>query len=283
MPAGDATVLIPAAEEMLVHLAAHGAFHGNTHAKWAEDVRRWAGRARVDWDRFLTLTDRWHLGHAVTRGLRAAGMPVPEDVAARLRLTRVGWRDRLALRHAPRDRAHPAASVLVVLLTTPGLRFKLAYLARILVPYRKYLDDWSVRHGRASMLAPVVRCVRPLLRVVRAWPRRARFELRNSPIHGVGVFATRDIPAGTIIGRYRGRPIDRNGTYVATHVDARGADGRHEITGPLRFLNHSCRANADLNDFRLVARCDIAAGREITIDYGEGACDCASRAIDPER
>ncbi|MCP3903371.1 MAG: SET domain-containing protein-lysine N-methyltransferase [Planctomycetes bacterium] len=282
IPIGRTTVRIPGAEEMLIHLAAHSAIHGNTHAKWAEDIRRWTSQARVDWDRFLALADRWRLTHAVRRGLDAAGSPIPDDVADRLRRMHVGWRDRLALWHAPRDREHLTASALVVLLTTPGIRFKLAYLAQIMLPDGRYLDEWSLRHGCPAWLAPIARCVRPLRHVARWWPRRAPIEIRESPIHGVGVFATRDIPAGAIVARYRGRPVDRNGTYVATHVGARGDDGRHEITGPLRFLNHSCRPNTDLNDFRLVARRDIAADREITIDYGEGTCDCATRMIEPD-
>jgi SET domain-containing protein len=49
---------------------------------------------------------------------------------------------------------------------------------------------------------------------------------------------------------------------------------RYEITGPLRFLNHSCRPNAGLSGFELVALRPITAGEEILIDYGPDACTC---------
>ena len=56
----------------------------------------------------------------------------------------------------------------------------------------------------------------------------------------------------------------------------------HEITGPLRFLNHSCRPKAELRGFKLVALRAIEAGEEITIDYGEDACDCRRKRGDTE-
>ncbi len=49
---------------------------------------------------------------------------------------------------------------------------------------------------------------------------------------------------------------------------------RHEITGPLKYLNHACRPNAELAGFRLTALVDIAEGREITMNYGDDACNC---------
>ncbi len=72
--------------------------------------------------------------------------------------------------------------------------------------------------------------------------------------------------------------VDSEGTYVSYHTDASGNKRHHEITGPLKYLNHSCRPNAELGGFRLKALVAIAAGQEITMSYGDNACDCDRQA-----
>jgi hypothetical protein len=282
-PLGRAHVLVPGDEDMVIHLAAHSAIHGPSHGqmKWHDDIARWIARRPIDWDRLVETARAWRLALPVRRGLHraavTAGAAYPEDARRRLESTRAGWRDRLALAHAPRDRGHLAASAAVVLLTTPGVRFRLDYLRTILFPDRVYLDEWSLRHGRARRWwTGLARCFSPILRRL---PRlgRGAIEIKRSPIHGNGVFARRDFRPGQVIARYRGRPSGSEGRYVASH-DGDGGSGHHEITGPLRFLNHSCRPRAELEDFRLVALLPIRAGEEITIDYGDGSCDCAGEA-----
>lgn len=89
-----------------------------------------------------------------------------------------------------------------------------------------------------------------------------------SPIHGTGVFATRTIASGTLIGRYDGRPSRADGTHVLwveTDEGWEGIDG----TGVLRFLNHSRSPNAAFDGSDLYSLCRIEAGAEILIDYGE--------------
>ena len=68
----------------------------------------------------------------------------------------------------------------------------------------------------------------------------------------------------------------------STHAEADGEETRHEITGELRFLNHSCRPNAELRAFRLTALRPIPKGQEILIDYGDGACTCTRDAPETE-
>ena len=108
-------------------------------------------------------------------------------------------------------------------------------------------------------------------------------EARSSAVHGLGDFATRDIEQGDVSARYRGRGVDREGTYVSYHTDASGNKRHHEITGPLKYLNHSCRPNAELGGFRLKALVAIRAGQEITMSYGDDACDCDREAREMER
>jgi hypothetical protein len=61
---------------------------------------------------------------------------------------------------------------------------------------------------------------------------------RASPIAGHGLFATADIPAGTLLV-----DLDRD------------------------LLNHSCDPNLGWAGDDLAALCDIAAGSELTLDY----------------
>lgn len=106
------------------------------------------------------------------------------------------------------------------------------------------------------------------------WSCFTKIETQESRIHGQGVFATRDIKLGEVIARYHGKEADRGGMYVVPHKDRTGQTRRVELTGKLKFLNHSCRPQAELAGFELKALKPIQAGHEITIDYGKGACDC---------
>jgi len=283
---GGSTVLVPAPDDMLIHLAAHSAIHGNDHDKWLADIDGWI-RVRgnkIDWDRFLTSVESWRLVAAVRSGIDAAanafGPACPDEVRRRLSSMPTNWRDRLALWHAPRDREHLACSFLVNALTTPGPRFVLGYLRDIFFPGREYLGEWCLRHRCPWPGAAVaLRYFWPLVQRVPGLRRSmSKVEVRSSSVHGLGVFATRDIRKGAVIGRYRGRPIDRDGTYTANHIDAAGRNQRHEITGPLKHLNHSCRPTAEMSRFRVRALVAIRAGQEITMSYGDDACDCNREA-----
>lgn len=283
---GKATVLVPAPDDMLIHLAAHSAIHGNDQRKWLVDIDRWIRRHRstIDWDRFLATAAAWRVSLAVRRGIEAAerllGPSCPAEVRRRLVAQPANWRDRLALWHAPRDGRHLARSFAVNALTTPGCRFVLGYLRDVLLPDRTYLSEWSARHACPwPHRALVLRYAWPLVESVPNLHRRlCKVQVRSSPVHGLGVFATRDLRPGEVIAWYRGRPVDRDGTYVSVYTGADGRELRHEITGPLKYVNHSCRPNAELGGFRLRALVPIRAGQEVTMSYGEDACDCDQQA-----
>jgi hypothetical protein len=191
---------------------------------------------------------------ALDAAQRDLGAFCPPHVRRELAAMPVNWRDQLALWHAPWDGDHRTCSFMVNLLTTPGCRFKLGYIRDVLVPDRQYMDGWRSRNDCASpgwahvrrVLAPVAR------RLPLPGGGCAAIEVKKSAIHGLGVVLKRDVRKGEVIGRYRGR----------------------EITGPLRFLNHNCRPNAELMNFKLVAQRPIRAGTEITIDYGGDTCTC---------
>jgi SET domain-containing protein len=114
-------------------------------------------------------------------------------------------------------------------------------------------------------------------------PDHPPFEIRRSPIQGLGAFANRAIPAGTRIIEYAGERL------TPSEADARypDDDGRHHtflfaidddvvvdasVNGnEARFLNHSCAPNCDVvvDDKRLWIESihDIEEGEELVYDY----------------
>lgn len=121
---------------------------------------------------------------------------------------------------------------------------------------------------------------------------RPRIKVRRSPIHGNGVFANRDIPAGTEIIRYRGRlltheeadqryggNVDEGHTYLFTLNEHYVIDG-NDNGNSARWINHSCDPNCQavtVEDARerperdrivIEALRDISAGEELSFDYG---------------
>jgi len=111
----------------------------------------------------------------------------------------------------------------------------------------------------------------------------------SSKIHGDGVFASGPIAMGELLMDFGGERVTRGqlhgyrersvwevqaGTYLALpNTDTGDSLDEH--------LNHSCDANAWLADeTKIVARRDIAAGEEITLDQGTWNYDEAEYAHD---
>lgn len=103
---------------------------------------------------------------------------------------------------------------------------------------------------------------------------------RRSPIHGTGGFAKATISRGTRVIEYVGERITKgeslrrceaNNEYIFALTEEQDLDGSVEWN-LARFINHSCAANCDAEQeddhIWLVANRDIAAGEELTINYG---------------
>ena len=115
-------------------------------------------------------------------------------------------------------------------------------------------------------------------------PKRP-YRVRNSPIHGRGVFATRTIRKGAKVIEYRGdrttweialeRPASDpdNPTHTFFFETSDGGIIDAGVRGnAARWINHSCDANCqsfEYDDGRVFieARRTIRAGEEITYDY----------------
>ena len=92
-------------------------------------------------------------------------------------------------------------------------------------------------------------------------------EVRDSPIHGKGVFCRTAIKKNAFIGEYESVPTDEDGIYVLWVEEEDGTENGFDGIGDLRFLNHSYTPNAELDGIDLYALRNIKPGEELFIDY----------------
>ncbi|PQP02212.1 SET domain-containing protein-lysine N-methyltransferase [Massilia phosphatilytica] len=110
------------------------------------------------------------------------------------------------------------------------------------------------------------------------------YEVRKSPVHGNGVFALRDIPAGERIIEYRGeritwdeatrRAAERGGpvnhTFYFSLADGNVIDGGRR-GNDARWINHACEPNCEAyeEDGRVYIHAlrPIDAGEELNYNY----------------
>ena len=110
------------------------------------------------------------------------------------------------------------------------------------------------------------------------------FEIRSSPIHGVGAFAAQPIASGTRLIEYAGAritPAEADTRYPEVpgeqhHTELFAIDDDIVIDASVdgndaRFINHSCDPNCDaiVEDGRIWIEAirDIPPGEELAYDY----------------
>lgn len=111
--------------------------------------------------------------------------------------------------------------------------------------------------------------------------------VKQSSLHGTGVFAARDVPAGTQIMEYRGKritpeeadtlhpvnPDDPFHTFFFSLSSGMIIDGGQR-GNDARWINHSCSPNCEAQENAsgkkvfIIALHDIPAGQELFYDYG---------------
>lgn len=96
-------------------------------------------------------------------------------------------------------------------------------------------------------------------------PMKHNFQIRDSGIHGKGLFATRMVNAGALLGRCVVVPTTRQGPYTL-NTEA----GDVLVCCRFKYINHSTKPNvAYYDDFNVVALTLLRPGDELTHDYGE--------------
>jgi len=114
---------------------------------------------------------------------------------------------------------------------------------------------------------------------------RPPYVVRNSRIHGRGVFAARKIPAGTCIIEYEGERItwkeavrrenmkapDDFHTFFFSLESGKIIDGGSQ-GNDARWINHACEPNCEAREedgrVFIYALRDIQRGEELNYDYG---------------
>jgi uncharacterized protein len=117
-------------------------------------------------------------------------------------------------------------------------------------------------------------------------PRRtSKIVVHDSPVHGKGVFAARDIAAGTRLVEYKGEIIsareaerrenlkapDDFHTFFFSLESGKIIDGGR-LGNNARWINHSCEPNCEAREedgrVFIYALRDLKAGEELNYDYG---------------
>jgi hypothetical protein len=104
--------------------------------------------------------------------------------------------------------------------------------------------------------------------------------VKDSSVHGMGLFTTTEHKEGQIISIIKGELInadecvrreDEGNVYIFYKDENEYIDASNH--SQLRYLNHSCNYNCDIDEDEngnliLFAAEDIQSGEELTIDYG---------------
>ncbi|MBC7415797.1 MAG: SET domain-containing protein-lysine N-methyltransferase [Herminiimonas sp.] len=116
-------------------------------------------------------------------------------------------------------------------------------------------------------------------------PTDAPYRVKNSSIHGRGVFARRKIRAGTLLIEYTGdrisydqacedaaaRDDESNHTFLFSLEDGSVIDGGSN-GNDARWINHCCEPNCAAREEEgrifIHALRDVARGEELNYDYG---------------
>ncbi|MFN3604827.1 MAG: S-adenosylmethionine decarboxylase [Leptonema sp. (in: bacteria)] len=121
-----------------------------------------------------------------------------------------------------------------------------------------------------------------------------KLHIKESFIHGKGVFASEFISKGSLIGIFSGKIYReeeinlyegiKNFSFPISESLYIGPKELYNVN-PIFYLNHSCSPNAGIDgDIKIVALKDINVGEEITIDYAtiffnenHFICNCGSK------
>lgn len=95
---------------------------------------------------------------------------------------------------------------------------------------------------------------------------KSSLKVKNSGIHGKGLFASKKIEKGTLLGSCKTKKTREEGLYTLTLDEQTQVD----VTCKFKYINHSKLPNvAYYEDLSVVALQNISAGDELTHDYGD--------------
>lgn len=100
-----------------------------------------------------------------------------------------------------------------------------------------------------------------------------KITIKNSDIHGLGIYVTDDIKKGEVVIRWENtRELSKSecdALPIEEHAYIEKSGDKIFLMGkPERYVNHSCNANTTPGEKCDIANRDINIGEEITTDYG---------------
>lgn len=97
--------------------------------------------------------------------------------------------------------------------------------------------------------------------------RPLKVKADKSAIHGTGLFCSKKIKSGELIGSFEGEPTEENDTHVLWYEEEDTWIGLR-VTNVLKYANHSKDPNVEVLGRDMFAIKPIEKGEEITFDYG---------------
>lgn len=124
-------------------------------------------------------------------------------------------------------------------------------------------------------------------------PLFEQVSVKDSPLHGKGIFSNQFIPSDTLILVIKGEEIDgtecerRENEEANVYIFWNGDDSYIDTNNSdkIKFINHDCKPNCyvdndEEDNLCLYALRDINKDEELTIDYGYDEiyenCNCSS-------
>lgn len=92
----------------------------------------------------------------------------------------------------------------------------------------------------------------------------------DSEIHGKGLFASKKIKEGSLLGVLECERTKEDGPHVLWVDSGKKKGKRYKVTCDFKFINHSPEPNvAYYDDLTVVALKNIKKGEELTHNYGD--------------
>jgi len=175
---GQVRAKIPSPENMLIHLCGHAACHGLGELRWLYDIKQWFDYhgSRMDPQRVADKCRAWSLSLPVREALIRTQKvfhdtnPICDELITKLAHSG-NLRDWLVFQQAPHDDERRFLALVVNLLCTPGIHYRLGYLKAVLVPARAHMGQlYRRRHTGWLAVAHLVRVWRSLTRPLTPTP-----------------------------------------------------------------------------------------------------------------
>jgi len=97
----------------------------------------------------------------------------------------------------------------------------------------------------------------------------SKIVVKNSSIHGKGLFANTHFRRGDLIGTFETVESHRDGKYRIWVEKSNSTIKPYRALNNLKYANHSYRPNTELDGLKMYAIKNVQPGEELTFHYGD--------------